>query len=92
MIYLAMSKTVYVDGSCGRVYYEGGMRWFHFYCYVKESMHCGKIDFSRSLPLAGVDRIFPSLRMRPEGISHISLVLLESRCRKDDKTKARYYI
>ena len=35
---------------------------------VYEAAHC--------LPLGGVDRNFPFMRMRPDGISHASLVLL----------------
>ena len=37
-------------------------------------------DLAQYIPLGGVGRDFPSLKMTPEDISHTSLVLLESNC------------
>ena len=48
-------------------------------------------DVTHSLPLGDIGRGFPSLRMRPQGISHTSLVLLESRVDKKLKSPLPYF-
>ena len=46
--------------------------------FIRSHSTLAVYDVAHSLPLGGVDGVFPSLRMRPEGISHTPLVLLES--------------
>ena len=46
-------------------------------------------DVAHSLPLGGAGRKFPSLRMRLKGISHTSLVLLESIVRMSKSRRLR---